>query len=325
MAAALLGVQFLTPEAALFVLAAVVPLAALLVTERRARAVRALLRVGNPGRRALLPAAIALALLPALVAVAAAQPVVVRQRLVAERADAQAFVLFDTSLSMSARTARGAPSRLQRAKQLAMRLERALPDLPFGIASMTDRSLPNLMPTVDQTEFDRTVRQSVGIDRPPPSQPHRGGRATTFAALVPLVESHFYSQGVQRRLLVVLTDGESAQLPPLLKLTLERRVTPVYVHVWQPGERIFRPHGRVDPRYVADPSSAAMLGRLASITGGHAFEERDFGAIAHAARAAVGHARAQTHVSAYARIALAPWFVLAAAVPLAFLLWRRNL
>jgi hypothetical protein len=38
----------------------------------------------------------------------------------------------------------------------------------------------------------------------------------------------------------------------------------------------------------------------------------------------VGYAGTRTHVDAYARVALAPWFVLAGMVPLAFLLWRRN-
>lgn len=325
MAASLLGITFLTPEAGLFALAASVPLAALFLAERRARVVRALLRVGGPGRRALLPPAIALLLLPALVAVAAAQPVVVHRQTVSERADAQAFAVFDTSLSMSARAAPGAPTRLQRAKRLAVRLERALPDVPFGIASMTDRTLPNLMPTVDETEFARAVRQAVGIDRPPPSQPHRGGRATTFAAIVPLFQSHFFSQGVRHRLVVVFTDGESTQVSPLLKLSLESGVKPIFVHVWQPGERIFRRGGRPDPRYAADPSSTQTLRRVAEIMDGRAFGERDLGAAVRAARAAVGHAQAQTHVSAYARVALAPWFVLAGVVPLAFLLWRRNL
>ena len=71
------------------------------------------------------------------------------------------------------------------------------------------------MPTTDQTLFERTVTQSVGIDEPPPSQQYQG-RATTFAALVPLVESHFYSPGVQRRVLIVFTDGESAKVSPWL-------------------------------------------------------------------------------------------------------------
>jgi hypothetical protein len=249
---------------------------------------------------------------------------VVRQQKVTERADAQAFILFDTSLSMRAAAGPHALNRLQRAKQLAMRLERRLPDVPFGIAAMTDRSLPIIMPTVDETLFDRAVEQSVGIDRPPPSQPHPGNRATTFDAIVPLVESHFYSQGVQRRLLVVLTDGESTRVSPLLRITLQRRVSPIFVHVWQPGERIYKRGGRIDPGYVADPSSAHALQNVATIADGKEYSEHDFGAIARASRDAVGQAQAHTLVSAYARVALAPWFILAAAVPLAFLLYRRN-
>src|SRR5207249_11550657 len=127
--------------------------------------------------------------LPALVAVAAAQPVVVRERMVQERADAQAFFVLDTSLSMRAAAGPGAPTRLARAKRLAMRLERTLGDVPVGIASMTDRSLPNLMPTTDQTLFDRTVEQAIAVNQPPPSQTYPD-RATTFDPLVPLVDSH---------------------------------------------------------------------------------------------------------------------------------------
>jgi hypothetical protein len=323
MAASIFGVSFLTPLAALFGLAVVVPLGALLLTERRARQVRQVLRLAA-GRRALLPVVIALVLLPMLVAVAAAQPVVVRQQNVSERADAQAFVLIDTSLSMQAASSRHSADRLARAKALATKLERALPDVPFGIATMTDRSLPDLMPTVDQTVFSRTIDQSVAINSPPPSQPHQG-RATTFDALAPLVQSNFYSAGVQRRLLVVFTDGESAKISPLLRLELQRRVAPVFVHVWEPGEHIYKANGKEDPRYSADPTSTAQLDQMARLTDGHLFTEHDLGGIERAARAAVGRAQTHTFVSAYARVPLAPWFVLAAIVPLAFLLWRRNL
>ena len=102
MLASVFGVSFLTPLDALFVLAAALPLAALFLTERRAARIRTLLAVVGPRRRALVPVVAALVALAALVAVAAAQPVVVRAQIVSERADAQAFVLFDTSLSMRA-------------------------------------------------------------------------------------------------------------------------------------------------------------------------------------------------------------------------------
>ena len=300
----MLGVSFLTPLDALFVLAGAVPVAALLASRHRAAQIRRLLGAIGSRPRAALPALVALVLLAALVAVAAAQPVVIRNRMVSERADAQAFVLFDTSLSMTAAAAAGRPTRLARAKQLAVRLQQALPDLPMGVASMTDRSLPNLLPTTDRTLFARTVDQAVAVDEPPPSQVY-SDRATTFAALVPLTESHFYSQGVQRRLLIVLTDGESSQVSPLLNLTLHRRVP--------------------DPKYVSDPRSWNALNALASATGSsRAFDEHDVGAIVQAARDVVGRASTRTHIAAYARIPLAPWFVLGGILPLAFLLWRRN-
>jgi von Willebrand factor type A domain len=319
----MLALQFLTPLAALFVFVAAVPLAGLFLTERRAAEVRALLRLHAPGRRALLPVAIALVLLPALVAVAAAQPVVVREQKVTERADAQAFVVIDTSGSMRASTGPRGATRLARAKRIALELQHALPDVPFGIASMTDRSLPNIMPTVDRTLFERTIAQSVGIDRPPPSQPHPNGRASSFEAIVPLVESHFFSQGVQRRVVVVLTDGEAGKVSPVFKLTLHRRVTPVFVHVWEPGEQIFA-KGVLDPKYVADPSSRDALAEIGAIAHGNVYQEHEVGKVVGAVREAVGHAQGHTHVAAYARVPLAPWFVLAAGIPLAFLLWRRN-
>jgi hypothetical protein len=316
--------SFLTPWDSLFVLAAAVPLAALLATERRAARVRRLLRVSGPGRRALVPIVASLVALPALVAVAAAQPVVVRNRLVSERADAQAFVVFDTSLSMSAAAAPGQPTRLERAKRLAVKLQHALSDVPMGVASMTDRSLPNLLPTTDRTLFERTVDQSVQIDSPPPSQQYKE-RATTFDALIPLVGSHFYSGGVQRRLLVVFTDGEASPISSLLKLSLQRRVTPVFVKVWAPGERIFH-HGKADPRYQADPTSAAALAELGRITdAAGVFGENDLHGVVHASRNAVGRAGTEAHIDSYARVALAPWFVLGGVAPLGFLFWRRNL
>ena len=158
---AFLGVSFLTPIDGLFVLAAALPLAVLLHTEQRAEQIRRLLRISGPSRRNVIPVVVSLVLLPALIAVAAAQPVVVRQQLVNERADAQGIMLIDTSLSMSASGGFGEPTRIERAKRLAIRLQHALSDVPMGVASMTDRSLPNVLPTTDRTLFERTIDQSV--------------------------------------------------------------------------------------------------------------------------------------------------------------------
>jgi von Willebrand factor type A domain len=317
------GMTFLTPLDALFALAVALPIGALLASERTSDRIRRVLSLPHPRKRTVVPVAVALVLLTSLVAVAAAQPVVVRERLVNERADAQAFFVIDTSLSMRASAGPGRPTRLARAKQLALRLRAALPDVPIGIASMTDRTLPNLMPTTDPALFARTLAQSVGVDRPPPSQAYHLKRATSFQALVPLVEANVFSTGVDRRLLVVFTDGEASQTSPYLNVTLHRRVTPLLVHIWRDGEQIYH-DGHADPHYASDPGSMRALQQLASIIGGHAYSENQSTTIKRAMRATVGFGGTRAHIDAYARLALAPWFILAGAVPLAFLLWRRN-
>ena len=322
----MLAVSFLTPYWTLFALAAAVPLAALAATERRATRIRQLFAVAGPGRRALVPVVVALVLLPVLVGIAAAQPVVVRQKLLSERADAEAFFVFDTSLSMTARSAADTPTRLARAKRLALRLRDRLADVPIGIATMTDRTLPELMPTTDSTLFTRTLAASVGIDRPPPSQPYRG-RATTFGALVPILQSHFFATSMPHRLIVVFTDGEASRIPSSVKYLVHPGggLTVLFVHVWQPGERIFEAGGRPDRGYVSDPTSGDALATFARLMNGTSFPETPLGAVAAAAQAGIGHSGTERRVESYARMSLAPWVLLAGVLPLGFLLWRRNL
>lgn len=317
------GVSFLTPLGALFALAAAVPLAALVVVERRSERVRAALRLRGPAHRALAPAAIALLLLPALVAVAAAQPVVVHREMVHERGDAQAFFVLDTSLSMSAQQAPGKPMRLQRAKRLARRLELALGNVPVGLASMTDRVLPEMMPTTDTALFDKTLVQAVGIDEPPPSQRYGQARATNLQALIPIIQSHFFATGV-KRLLVVFTDGEASPNLDLFGFEIGHALKPVFVHVWQPTDRIYHDR-RVDTHYTPDPTSAGLLTRAAKVSSGTVVNEDDYGRLVSDARRIVGSGPETGQISAYARVALAPWFALAGILPLGFLFYRRNL
>jgi hypothetical protein len=179
------------------------------------------------------------------------------------------------------------------------------------------------MPTTDPALFDRTMAQSVGIDRPPPSQQYRAARATNLQALVPVTSSHFFSDTAKRRLLVVITDGEASRDLELFGLGIGHTLKPVFMHVWQPGERIYR-KGRVDPHYVADPGSSALLHKAAEISSGAAFEENEVGSLVRAAKRVVGHGTDQSRVNAYARVALAPWVALAGILPLGFLFYRRN-
>jgi hypothetical protein len=319
-----MGVTFLTPIDALFALAAAIPLTALWLAHTRMESVRRLFSLPSPRRRELAGVVAALALIPVLMGVAAAQPVVVRHQLLGQRLDVQAFFVFDTSASMSARTGPKGTTRLERAKQEALEVIPKLGDIPVGVASMTDRVLPNLMPTPNHVLIRRTLGQSVGIDRPPPGQIYKG-RATTFAALYPIPTYNFYSPGVERRILVVFTDGEAAPVSSPIGYTLARAMSvhPLFVQVWAPAERIYV-HGRVNPRYEPDPASPGALSRFAAAAHGRVFGENDLQALVQTIRAEAGSSPVTTQILGYARVALAPWFVLAGVVPLGFLLYRRN-
>lgn len=319
-----MGFTFLTPIDALFALAAAVPLAALWLARTRMAHIRRLFSLKSPGRRELVGVAATLALLPALMGIAAAQPVVVHRQLLGQRLDVQAFFVFDTSLSMSARTGVRGPTRLQRSIREAEEVIPKLGDIQVGVATMTDRVLPDLMPTPNYALVRRTLRQSVGIDEPPPSQSY-AGRATTFAALYPVATSNFYSPGVRHRILVVFTDGEAAPIHSSIgyQLAAAMHIPVLFVHVWAPTERIYS-HGHVDPRYQPDPTSAGALSRFAAATHGRVFGENDLGALVHTIREEAGNAPLDTAVVGYARVALAPWVVLAGIFPLGFLLYRRN-
>jgi hypothetical protein len=320
-----MGVSFLTPLAGLFALTAAIPLAALVLMEGRTRRLRQLFSLAAPNRRELVTAAVALAILPALVAVAATQPVVIHKQTLTERIDAQVLLVFDTSLSMSARSDRHAPARLARAKQEARVLIPQLGDIPVGIATMTDRVLPNLMPTTNVGVALRTVDQSVWIDEPPPSLRYRD-RATTLEALPPTASDNLFPPGVRHRILVVFTDGEEGALPPFTSLeSLSQQVSipPLFVHVWAPTERIYA-HGRIDPNYVPDPSSSRVLTQFAGLTNGKVFREGDVKGLLDAIHAEAGSKPATTMFLGYARVALAPWLLVAGVIPLGFLLYRRN-
>ena len=321
------GFAFLTPRGALFALLALVPLASLVLVALRATRIRRALGLPPQPPRALAAPAAALVLVPGLLAVAAAQPVVSSQTTVKQRLGAQAIFVLDTSGSMQASTGAGEPTRLARAQRLALRLRNALPGIPIGLASLTDRLLPHLMPTADARVFDATLAQSIGVNRPPPSAPY-GGRATGYDALVAVTKAAFFPPDARRRLLVLFTDGESR---PVRSSALESAFgsgTPIrvlLVHVWRRGEKIIVPGGKADPYYHPDPSSGSFLRDLAAPTGGTVLDETRPDAIAAAARRALGGGGAEaTAVEERRRVALAPWFVLAAAVPLGFLLATRN-
>jgi hypothetical protein len=319
-----LHLTFLTPLGGLLVLAAVFPLAALLVGEVRARRARLALRLAPPSRRLYASTAIAVALVPLLLGLALAQPVLRSEEKQQVRSDAQIFYVFDISNSMRASRGPRSPTRLERALTVARRMRLDLTDVPSGVATMSDRVLPNIFPTGDEQLFAAALAETVGVERPPPKGFE--DRATTFAALDTVGGDNFFSGGVKHRLVVLLTDGESApyfggDLRESLRSPPRTRF--VIVRMGGQGERIWV-NGRLDPRYRPDANAAHATAGLAKVVEGRAFREGQVAPATAAAKRFLGTGPLEGVGRGLRAIALAPWLALASLVPLLFLLWTRN-
>ena len=318
--------SFLEPKGALLALVVAIPIAAFVIGDRRRAAVTRTLRVTALPRWARLSPAIALVVAGASLSLAATQPTLVRRLQHHVRRDAQAWFVLDTSLSMKAAAGRAAPTRFERAQALAIRLRRKLPDVPVGIASITDRALPHLFPTADLNSFAQTIRHVIGIERPPPSDGF-GVRITTLGAISRMATDNFFAPTARKRLLVVFTDGETkpfadASLPAVFHKA--PGVHAVFVRIWGAHEHVW--NGRTpDPLYRPDPASSANMQALAHASGGVAVDATDFNGAVAAARQALGTGPTAVFSREQRRFQLAPYFAGLAFLPIGFLLFRRNL
>jgi hypothetical protein len=318
-------VTFVTPFAALFALTAAVPLAAWFLRARRLREIRGALGLEEPAARSHLALVTALVGVPALLGLAAAQPVVETARTTPERTDAQAFVVVDVSRSMLAAGEPGAPTRFERARQVALGIRDELPAVPFGIASLTDRVLPHVFPTTDDRVFASTLEKALDIEHPPPGAFYLTV-ATNLNALRSVPETSYFPPTARKRVLVVLTDGETQTPEPELARSFKRRprIETIFVRFWDANERIYET-GVAEGGYRPDPRSDAFLDRTASLVGGQVFEESDASAAVGAVRAAVGQGETVPREHASGRLALMPYLTLASLLPLGLVLLRRNL
>jgi hypothetical protein len=319
-------VSFASPSGALVVLVVLFPLAALVLLERRADGIRRLLGLGRPRRRTIVPTAVAIGLVGALVGVAAAQPLVTRGGRQQVRSDAEIYLVFDTSRSMLAASSADARSRFDRARAQATRLRNAFLDVPVGVASLTDRLLPHLFPTPNTGAFAATLDRAVAVDRPPPRDVRE--RATSYIALADAPTWNFFSEGARRRLLVVFTDGEGQPGDPAgLRAALvdQPRMEALFVHVWDEDEQVWGADRRAEPDYTTDPGSRELLAEVAAVTRGAVFDESEEGDLEADVRRRLGQGeRRAAPLTVRRPRPLAPYAVAAAFLPLGFLLWRRN-
>jgi hypothetical protein len=320
-----LALGFLSPWAALVAAGVALPLAALAAAELRAVRARRHLGLAAPARSARAAPGAALAVLAALLGVAATQPVVRtidRERV---RSDAEAIYVVDTSRSMLASSGAGGVTRFERARDAAARLREELSEVPTGLASLTDRVLPLALPTARAGVFGSTLERALSVDSPPPQVIARA--ATTLAALPDLVQGRLFSPVAKRRLAVVFTDGESR---PVDDRAVARALQagdvlgPVFVRVWNAGERVYGSDRVPEPGYRPDTTSGARLQALARAVDGRVVGPGDTGEAAAEARRLLGKGPVVTRGRQVRSLSLAPYAALASLVPLAFLLWRRN-
>lgn len=321
-----MGVTFVTPEGALVGLVALLPLGVLALSEARAGRTCRLLGLTPPAVRESLGQAAALAVTAALLALAAAQPVLARQRTVVGRADAEVYVVVDVSESMGARPGLQSRSRLARARSFALGLRANLGDIPVGVASLSDRLLPHLFPTPSLNSFAATLDRSLGVGRPPTQLPWQNSRGTRLEAVAGIGTANFFSPAAKRRYAIVLTDGES--LPTgigVLTSALRRgHVRLAFARFWGGAEQIYGPDGTPDPAYESDSGSQPRFDALARRLDARVFEQGQASAAAAAARAALGRGRDAPRGRELQSLQVAPFAAAAALLPLLVVLARRN-
>jgi hypothetical protein len=319
-------ISFLTPLGGLVALAALIPLAVYRGRERRARALRQVLRLPAPTPRSRLTLLGAIAGICVLLGLAATQPVVATTRTVPERTDAQVLVVLDTSRSMLASTAPGQPTRFQRARDVALTLRNALPEVPMGIASSTSQVLPHLFPTTDRRVFEATLEDSIDIERPPPS--YSATLATALEGLASVPTKNFFPKSAKKRVLVVLTDGETQPLESpadfATAFKTEPEVETILVRLWDEEERIYET-GAAEVGYRPLVGSEALLEQIAELAQARVLAESEAAQVSQLVAEEVGEGPTIARELEGRRRALMPWFTLLAVFPLGFVLFRRNI
>jgi hypothetical protein len=315
---------FETPAAGLVAFAAVAPITAFVLAGSRLRAARSVLRLDRPSGSRRLWRLILVVSVPLMIALAIAQPVVRRHRSVALRTDAGIFVVVDTSNSMAAGASSRAPSRLAQAKRVALAVGGRLPGIPLGVATFTDRVLPDAFPSADRAIFDSTI-QSLSVDDPPPRETSRV--ATDFSALAAIQRADFFSPAQRHRAVLVITDGESAAFDAgatARALAASPAARLVIVRVGGARDRLHGAGGRAAGGFRADlPGAKRAVAQLAAATGGTS-SSGDAAKVAATLRKDIGPGAATDVASAPETFALGPLIALACLVPLILILTNAE-
>jgi hypothetical protein len=294
----------------------VLPLAAFALAARRAERARVLLGLAPAPPERLRPLLVGAAF--ALLAVAAAQPALERTQSREVRTDAEALIVVDNSRSMAASTSPAGTTRLERAKEVARIVRQQLEDVPTGLGTLTDRMLPHVLPTADLALFEAALEKTVGIERPPARDVAL--QATTLQALAEVVQGRYFSPGARRRLLLVVTDGDSApfDIGAVAAALRAGRVQLVLVRVGEADERVYGADGTPEPLFRPSPLAAQTLETLSDASNGAAVSSAE--AAAQVADDFLGGGPTSSEGVSTEVVSLAGVFAAAAIVPILLLL-----
>lgn len=320
-----MSVTFVTPFGALIALVGLVPATVLMLAERRLIALCVRLGLRPPSSRPSLEVGIALLALVAVLALALAQPVVATHTKKKGRADAESFFVFDVSRSMGARSL-NSPDRLHQARRDAKELRAELPNLPVGVASLTDRVLPHLFPSVSVNAFNATLDEALAVDRPTMSFQYGDSSGTKIGKLADFVTGNYFEASAKKRVLVVFTDGET--LPEKVSILPARfkdgNLRVFFFRYWGAEQRVYDAGGQLNPAYSPDPTSLRILDGLVRSIGSRLFGPGQAGQAASAIRKVIGKGPTTVRGRELNSFLLTPYVLLFAIVPLGFLLVRRN-
>ena len=319
--------SFVTPAAGLIVLAGVVAVLAVFAGEQRLDRLRSALGLRRGHTRSSQLVAGAIGVVALLLTLAAMQPVVASSVSKQGRADADVYFVFDVSRSMAARTSASAPTRLERARRDGEALRGMLPNIAIGIASVNDRLLPHLFPTVSSTAFASTLQNALGINKPRAALFYGAtGVGTKLDSVGDLATEGYFGKEAKKRIAVVFTDGETLRsgLDTLQSQLRQAHVRTFFVRYWSQKDRIYLPGGRVETTYSPDFSSGHVLDALARSLGTPVFRGGNPQAVARELRTALGSGPTGPRQRDLGSYSLAPWFVLLAFPFLALILYWRH-
>jgi hypothetical protein len=138
---------------------------------------------------------------------------------------------------------------------------------------------------------------------------------------------NYFPKSARKRVLVVLTDGESQLLvePGEFATAFKRKplVQTIFVRLWDEDERVYQA-GVAEVGYRPIAGSGAQLDQIASLIEAEVVDESEAGEVPELVAELVGAGPTTTREHEGKRRALMPWITLAAVFPLGFVLFRRN-